>query len=144
MPSVLTRWVDQDIGVLAAIHRPAPAAGFDVVREVSQCTNTKLHTVAETVIAWALGQPMAEPVGRELEKPGRAAVSTAAGCREPGDRVEHRRARYGSGGQGLFDGGVAADDLVHADELKNSQHRVQSRRRYAAIPECLSWPGGRR
>jgi hypothetical protein len=59
--------VDQAIGVLTAIHRLVPAAGFDVLREISQRTNTKLHTVAETVIAWALGQPLPDAVGRELE-----------------------------------------------------------------------------
>ncbi|WP_329237324.1 ANTAR domain-containing protein [Streptomyces canus] len=59
--------VDQAIGVLAAIHRLAPAAGFEVLREVSQHTNIKLHTVAESVIARALGQPLPEPVGRELD-----------------------------------------------------------------------------
>ncbi|MFD3505030.1 ANTAR domain-containing protein [Streptomyces sp. NPDC058678] len=59
--------VDQAIGVLVAIHQLPPAAGFDVLREVSQHTNTKLNTVAETVIAWALGQPLPEPVGRELD-----------------------------------------------------------------------------
>ncbi|USQ86234.1 ANTAR domain-containing protein [Streptomyces phaeoluteigriseus] len=59
--------VDQAIGVLTAIHQLPTAAGFDVLREVSQHTNTKLHTVAETVIAWALGQPLPEPVGQELD-----------------------------------------------------------------------------
>ncbi|MER5374932.1 ANTAR domain-containing protein [Streptomyces sp. NPDC002553] len=59
--------VDQAIGVLTAIHRLAPAAGFEVLREVSQRTNIKLHPVAESVIAWALGQPLPEPVGRELD-----------------------------------------------------------------------------
>lgn len=59
--------VDQAIGVLTAIHRLAPAAGFEVLREVSQRTNIKLHTVAESVMAWALGQPLPEPVGRELD-----------------------------------------------------------------------------
>lgn len=34
---------------------------------VSQHTNTKLHTVAETVIAWALRQPLPEPVGQVLD-----------------------------------------------------------------------------
>jgi hypothetical protein len=37
-----------------------------VLREVSQRTNIKPHTVAESVIAWALGQTLSEPVGREL------------------------------------------------------------------------------
>ncbi|MDL5206234.1 ANTAR domain-containing protein [Streptomyces sp. ALI-76-A] len=59
--------VDQVIGVLAAVHRLAPAVGFEVLREVSQHTSTKLHTVAESVIAWALGQELPERVGRELE-----------------------------------------------------------------------------
>lgn len=59
--------VDQAIGVLIAVHRLAPAVGFDVLREVSQRTNTRLNTVAEWVIAWALGEPLPERVGRELD-----------------------------------------------------------------------------
>ncbi|MEU1940488.1 ANTAR domain-containing protein [Streptomyces coeruleorubidus] len=59
--------VDQAIGVLIAIHRLTSVAGFEVLREVSQHANIKLHTVAETVIAWALGQPLPEPVGRQLD-----------------------------------------------------------------------------
>ncbi|WP_329048533.1 ANTAR domain-containing protein [Streptomyces violaceus] len=59
--------VDQAIGVLVAIHRLVPEAGFEVLREVSQRTNTKLHTVAEMVIGWALGQELPPSVGRELE-----------------------------------------------------------------------------
>ncbi|CAM5740347.1 hypothetical protein SALBM311S_02687 [Streptomyces alboniger] len=59
--------VDQAIGVLTAVHRLVPAAGFEVLREVSQRTNIKLHTVAESVIAWALGQPLPDLVGRELD-----------------------------------------------------------------------------
>ncbi|MFF5023686.1 ANTAR domain-containing protein [Streptomyces collinus] len=43
--------VDQAIGVLTASHQLAPAVGSEVLREVSQHTNTKLQTVAETVIA---------------------------------------------------------------------------------------------
>ena len=59
--------VDQAIGVLAATRRIPSAAGFEVLREVSQYTNIKLHTVAETVIACALGQPLPEPVDQELD-----------------------------------------------------------------------------
>ncbi|MFE5753346.1 ANTAR domain-containing protein, partial [Streptomyces massasporeus] len=48
--------VDQAIGVLIAVHRIAPAAGFEVLREASQQTNIKLHSVAQTVTGWALGE----------------------------------------------------------------------------------------
>ncbi|MFG3035023.1 ANTAR domain-containing protein [Streptomyces sp. NPDC048253] len=58
--------VDQAIGALVAVHRIAPAAGFEVLREVSQHTNIKLHTIAEMVIDWALGQSLPETVEREL------------------------------------------------------------------------------
>ncbi|WP_376772334.1 hypothetical protein [Streptomyces paradoxus] len=37
-----------------------------MLREVSQQTNIKLHSVAQTVIGWALGEPLPELVGREL------------------------------------------------------------------------------
>lgn len=59
--------VDQAIGVLVAVHRLTPTAGFEVLREVSQHCNVKLHSVAETVIDWALGDPLPPPVGRELD-----------------------------------------------------------------------------
>ncbi|MFJ6392803.1 ANTAR domain-containing protein [Streptomyces sp. NPDC091972] len=59
--------IDQAIGVLIATHRLLPAAGFEVLREVSQHTNIKLHTVAEAVIAWALRHTLPEPVQQELD-----------------------------------------------------------------------------
>ncbi|MGW7259435.1 ANTAR domain-containing protein [Streptomyces sp. NPDC054834] len=59
--------IDQAIGVLIATHRLPPAAGFEVLREISQRTNIKLHAVAETLIGWALGQPLPQPVGLELD-----------------------------------------------------------------------------
>ncbi|MFJ5998566.1 hypothetical protein [Streptomyces sp. NPDC092370] len=34
---------------------------------MSQHTNIKLHTVAVMVIGWALGQPLPESVGQELD-----------------------------------------------------------------------------
>ncbi|WP_235034669.1 ANTAR domain-containing protein [Streptomyces sp. SLBN-115] len=58
--------MDQALGVLIAIHRTAPAAGFEVLREVSQHTSIKLHAVAEMVVDRALGQSLPEPVEREL------------------------------------------------------------------------------
>ncbi|MFE7656729.1 hypothetical protein ACFU6M_28215 [Streptomyces bottropensis] len=41
---------------LVSSSRPAgpPAPGFEVLREVSRHTNIKLHTVAETLVGWAL------------------------------------------------------------------------------------------
>ncbi|MES4886175.1 ANTAR domain-containing protein [Streptomyces sp. NPDC000349] len=60
--------VDQAIGVLLAVHRLEPAAGFDVLREVSQHTNIKLHTVTEAVIEWVLREePLPSPVDQELQ-----------------------------------------------------------------------------
>ncbi|MGW6921977.1 ANTAR domain-containing protein [Streptomyces sp. NPDC054950] len=58
--------VDQAIGVLVAVHRIPPRAGFEVLREVSQHTNIKLHTIAEMTIGWALGQSLPEAVGHAL------------------------------------------------------------------------------
>ncbi|MFE5753370.1 ANTAR domain-containing protein [Streptomyces massasporeus] len=59
--------VDQAIGVLIAVHRLAPEAGFEVLREVSQQANIKLHSVAQRVIGWALGEPLPQRVGKELD-----------------------------------------------------------------------------
>ncbi|MEU9314103.1 ANTAR domain-containing protein [Streptomyces sp. NPDC048256] len=39
--------VDQAIGVLVAFHRVPRTVGFEVLREVSQHTDIKPHTVAE-------------------------------------------------------------------------------------------------
>ncbi|MCK8438927.1 ANTAR domain-containing protein [Streptomyces sp. D2-8] len=76
--------VDQAIGVLIAIHRLTPAAGFEVLREVSQHTNTKLHTVAESVIAWALGELLPPSVGRELEAALRRRIDAGDNVNQPG------------------------------------------------------------
>jgi hypothetical protein len=59
--------VDQAIGVLIAVYGLEPAAGFEVLREVSQRTNTKLHAIAATLIGWALGDPLPVQVRQELE-----------------------------------------------------------------------------
>ncbi|WP_254644365.1 ANTAR domain-containing protein [Streptomyces sp. BV286] len=59
--------VDRAIGVLVAVHGIPAAAGFDVLREISQHTNIKLHLIAEALIAWALGEPLPESVRKELD-----------------------------------------------------------------------------
>ncbi|MFF3334043.1 ANTAR domain-containing protein [Streptomyces sp. NPDC002888] len=42
--------VDQAIGVVIAIGRLRPEQGFDVLKDISQRTNTKLREVAEYVV----------------------------------------------------------------------------------------------
>ncbi|MFG2133559.1 ANTAR domain-containing protein [Streptomyces sp. NPDC048751] len=42
--------VDQAIGVVIAIGRLRPEQGWDVLKEISQHTNTKLREVAEYVV----------------------------------------------------------------------------------------------
>ncbi|OQR63467.1 hypothetical protein B6E66_14165 [Streptomyces maremycinicus] len=73
--------VDQAIGVLVAVHRIAPDAGFDVLREVSQHTNVKLHTVAEMVVDWALMRSLPQTVERAL---GRAVQRRCGRDGDPG------------------------------------------------------------
>ncbi|MET8168797.1 ANTAR domain-containing protein [Streptomyces sp. NPDC005329] len=58
--------VDRAIGVLIAVHGISPPAGLEVLSEVSQRTGIKLHSVAETLLGWALGQPLPEPVRQAL------------------------------------------------------------------------------
>ncbi|WP_443066970.1 ANTAR domain-containing protein [Streptomyces sp. NBC_01261] len=61
---------------LIATYGMAPAAGAEVLREVSQQTNIKLRTVAEALIGWMLGRPKPKPLGRELD----AAVQRRSRC----------------------------------------------------------------
>jgi hypothetical protein len=44
--------IDQAIGVVVAVGRTTPAEAWDVLREVSMCTNIKLRHVAELVVEW--------------------------------------------------------------------------------------------
>jgi ANTAR domain len=75
--------IDQAIGVLIAAHRLPPTAGFEVLREVSQHSNIKLHTVADALIAWALGRPLPKPLGQELD----TAVQRRSQHRDATDRT---------------------------------------------------------
>ncbi|MFE7767593.1 ANTAR domain-containing protein [Streptomyces sp. NPDC057438] len=47
--------IGQAVGVLIAVHRVPAADGWDLLRQVSQNANLKLHTVADEVTGWALG-----------------------------------------------------------------------------------------
>jgi GAF domain-containing protein len=48
--------VDQAIGVIMARNRCSPSVAFDLLREASNRTNTRLRTLAERLIAEASGQ----------------------------------------------------------------------------------------
>ncbi|MFG2811525.1 ANTAR domain-containing protein [Streptomyces massasporeus] len=76
--------VDQAIGVLVAVHRLEPAAGFEVLREVSQHTNVRLRSVAGMVIDWALGELLPPSVGRELEAALRRRIDAGDDLNQPG------------------------------------------------------------
>ncbi|MGW1863752.1 ANTAR domain-containing protein [Streptomyces collinus] len=70
--------IDQAIGVLICQHQLNPADGFTVLRETSQLTNTKLHTVAEAVIAWAhIRKPLPTPLAQALNEALQAHPGTA-------------------------------------------------------------------
>ncbi|MFM9744845.1 ANTAR domain-containing protein [Streptomyces brasiliscabiei] len=58
--------VDQAIGVLIAVHQLPPHHGWNVLREVSQHSNIKLHTVALEIVQWPLGRPMSVEVQEQL------------------------------------------------------------------------------
>ncbi|MGW1675416.1 ANTAR domain-containing protein [Streptomyces sp. NPDC002324] len=84
--------IDQAIGVLIAVHRVPAADGWDVLREVSQNSNVKLHTVADEVTGWALGKPMSVRVHQELEAAlHRWRLCDASDCRSQESR--HGRSR---------------------------------------------------
>jgi AmiR/NasT family two-component response regulator len=50
--------IDQAIGAVVAFGRMSPEKAWEVLRDVSQHTNTKLRTVAEHVLTYAQGKPV--------------------------------------------------------------------------------------
>ncbi|GGL68424.1 hypothetical protein GCM10010129_09730 [Streptomyces fumigatiscleroticus] len=78
--------IDQARGVLMASHACTPVEAWDILREASQLSNTKLHTVAAAITA------SAEPDGPTPPAKLRTALRTAlarvldrsAGCRPDG------------------------------------------------------------
>ncbi|MEU8951789.1 ANTAR domain-containing protein [Streptomyces sp. NPDC048489] len=59
--------VDQAIGVLIARRRCSAAEAWEVLREVSQHTNTKLRRVADLVVGSTQGCPLPDAVRVALE-----------------------------------------------------------------------------
>ncbi|MFJ3224306.1 ANTAR domain-containing protein [Streptomyces sp. NPDC086783] len=58
--------IDQAIGALVVLGQIGVGDGWGVLREVSQRTNIKLHTVAERVLDLARGEELSESFLREL------------------------------------------------------------------------------
>ncbi|MFE2990633.1 ANTAR domain-containing protein [Streptomyces sp. NPDC059262] len=71
--------VDQVIGVILIVGKITPAETWDVLREVSMRTNTKLHRVAESVMAWGRGATfpaeLRSELDRQLQPPTQARLS---------------------------------------------------------------------
>ncbi|WP_221348226.1 ANTAR domain-containing protein [Streptomyces beigongshangae] len=70
--------VDQAIGVVIVLGRLTPVQGWEVLREVSQRTNTKLRNIAELVVEWARTGELSEDVRTVLEQQIECARSSQA------------------------------------------------------------------
>lgn len=58
--------IDQARGMVMALARCGPAQAWEVLQEVSQRTNIKLHVVAEQLLATRAGQPLPTATRRAL------------------------------------------------------------------------------
>jgi AmiR/NasT family two-component response regulator len=59
--------IDQAMGVLVALGGITPDQAWDLLREVSMNTNTKLRTVAEALVAWPAEGALPEDVREALD-----------------------------------------------------------------------------
>ncbi|MCQ4205586.1 ANTAR domain-containing protein [Streptomyces longispororuber] len=64
--------VDQAIGVVLAVGQLTPAEAWDVLRETSMHTNTKLRRLAELVVEWGRGAELPADIRTELDRQLRA------------------------------------------------------------------------
>ncbi|MEV6757133.1 ANTAR domain-containing protein [Streptomyces sp. NPDC051214] len=60
--------VDQAIGVVIALGQLSPDDAWDVLREVSMRTNTKLRDVSQQIVTWGRTGQLADELRRELER----------------------------------------------------------------------------
>ncbi|MCK1822048.1 ANTAR domain-containing protein [Streptomyces sp. XM83C] len=60
--------VDQAIGMIVALGRMTPDQGWEVLKQVSQHTNTKLRNVAEMILVWGRAGELPETIRAELEE----------------------------------------------------------------------------
>ncbi|HEX5567646.1 MAG TPA: ANTAR domain-containing protein [Streptomyces sp.] len=58
--------IDQARGMIMAFGRCTPQTSWEILVEVSQHTNTKLHTVAARLVATTLGDPLPEALRTAL------------------------------------------------------------------------------
>ncbi|MFJ6504061.1 ANTAR domain-containing protein [Streptomyces sp. NPDC091879] len=82
--------VDQAIGVLLAVGRLTPDEGWNVLREVSQRKNIKLHHLAELIIGWARTRSLCDEVRAET-RPAVGAARPSAGHRRLSGRCHGSR-----------------------------------------------------
>ncbi|WP_234443240.1 ANTAR domain-containing protein [Streptomyces cellulosae] len=59
--------VDQAIGMVVALGRMTPDQGWEVLKDVSQHTNTKLRNVAELILIWGRSGQLPPKIRAELE-----------------------------------------------------------------------------
>ncbi|MEV5476070.1 ANTAR domain-containing protein [Streptomyces sp. NPDC052207] len=60
--------IDQAIGVVIAVGRLTPAEAWDLLRETSMCTNTKLRHVAELVVTLGVTGNLTADIRKELAR----------------------------------------------------------------------------
>ncbi|MFH8487772.1 ANTAR domain-containing protein [Streptomyces longisporoflavus] len=60
--------VDQAIGVIVALGRLSPEAAWDVIRNASMHTNTKLRDVAQQIITFATTGDVPKEFRREIKR----------------------------------------------------------------------------
>ncbi|MEU0784076.1 ANTAR domain-containing protein [Streptomyces sp. NPDC006173] len=81
--------VDQAIGALLVLGQIGPEDSWDVLRETSQHTNRKLHTVAEEILAFARDGTLTDDIRVALEaalskrQPRKADAPSAESERDP-------------------------------------------------------------
>ncbi|MET9896237.1 ANTAR domain-containing protein [Streptomyces sp. NPDC006465] len=97
--------VDQAIGVILAAGQLTPDQGWDVLREVSQRTNTKLRHVSEQIIDWARTGQLCTETAPSWTNNSRPTASCRTAKRE---RPEQGRRPSGGGGVSRGDGRIDA------------------------------------
>ncbi|MCF3120437.1 ANTAR domain-containing protein [Streptomyces arenae] len=78
--------VDQAIGIVLALGQLTPTEAWDVLRDVSMQSNTKLRTVAEYVVEWGRTGSLDGALRGELDRQLERHVAEAAPA--PGDEPQ--------------------------------------------------------